>query len=363
MRTAVARRTAPLALAAVVVTAAAAGTAGTALADAPPGTWTATEITGLTAPALYGVTAPDRGHAWAVGTQSSSSAPLILSYRNGAWTPQAAPAGTAPELVDVASGGPSNVWAVGQGGGDTSAKALHWNGGAWKAVDYPRPLPMAVSVDSRGKAWSIGSNADGSGAAVYRRSGGAWADKGFALPDRGIVDALAARTPKDVWVGGATSTSADGLWHYDGTSWTQMDIPDNWPHWVLQIVALSPKDVWFYTIPQDPLFSGPDLVHWDGTAFTVTKTPSPSAKVSTYAQDVGFLGDIASDGRGGIWLQDSRTAYYRHFDGTTWTDVPRPANDLGGWPQVYDVAQVGRTQSVWGVGPGAGDRLLIDRFR
>ena len=59
----------------------------------------------------------------------------------------------------------------------------------------------------------------------------------------------------------------------------------------------------------------------------------------------------------------SRTAYYRHFDGTTWTSVPRPANDLGGWPQVYDLAQVGRTASVWGVGPGAGDRLLIDRFR
>ncbi|MBD2894486.1 hypothetical protein amrb99_34110 [Actinomadura sp. RB99] len=363
MRTALARRTAPLALAAAaVVTATAAGTSGTALADAPPGAWTSTDVTGLTAPALYGVTAPDRGHAWAVGTQSSSSAPLILSYRHGAWTPQAAPAGTAPELVDVASGGPSNVWAVGQGGGAATAKSLHWNGRAWKAVDYPRPQPMAVSVDSRGKAWSIGSNTDGSGAAVFRRSGGTWADKGLSLAGGGMLDALAARTPKDVWAGGL-GPSGDGLWHYDGTGWTQMDIPGDWPQWVLQIVALSPDDVWFYTIPQDPLFSGPDLVHWDGTAFTVTKTPSPYEQVRPFAQDVGFLGDIASDGRGGVWLQDSRTAYYRHFDGTAWTSVPRPANDLGGWPPVYDLAQVGRTASVWGVGPGAGNRLLIDRFR
>jgi hypothetical protein len=362
VRTLPARRTASLALAAALAGAGVTGMTGTARADAPPGAWTATEVTGPAAPALYGVTAPDRGHAWAVGTQSSSSAPLILSYRHGAWTQQAAPAGTAPELVDVASGGPSNVWAVGQGGGDATAKALHWNGRAWKAVAYPRPLPMAVSVDSRGRAWSIGSNADGSGAAVFRRTGGAWTDKGLALASGTLLDALAARTPKDVWAGGATS-SGDGLWHYDGTSWTQMDIPGDWPHWVLQVAALSPDDVWFYTLPQDPLFSGPTLVHWDGTAFTVTKTPSPYEQVSTYAQDVGFLGDIAPDGRGGVWPQDSRTAYYRHFDGTAWTSVPRPANDLGGWPQVYDLAQVGRTASVWGVGPGAGDRLLIDRFR
>ncbi|QKG21979.1 hypothetical protein [Actinomadura verrucosospora] len=363
MRTALARRTAPLALAAAVAgTLTGAGLTGTALADAPSGAWTATEITGLTAPALYGVTAPGRERAWAVGTQSSASAPLILSYRHGAWTPQAAPAGTAPVLVDVASGGPSNVWAVGQGGGDATAKSLHWNGRAWKAVAYPRTQPMAVSVDSRGKAWSVGSNTDGSGAGVFRRTGGTWTDKGLALTGGGMLDALAARTPKDVWAGGLGS-SGDGLWHYDGTAWTQMDIPGDWPHWVLQIVALSPKDVWFYTLPQDPLFSGPDLVHWDGTAFTVTKTPSPYGQVRTFAQDVGFLGDIASDGRGGVWLQDSRTAYYRHFDGTAWTDVPRPGGGTGGAPQVYDLAQAGRTASVWGVGPGAGDRLLIDRFR
>ncbi|MGP4022337.1 hypothetical protein [Actinomadura sp. 3N407] len=354
MKPGLVRRVVPLAVAAVLVSPI------PAFADAPSGEWRHVQVTGLESPALYGVSAPNRGHAWAVGSQASGSEPLVLRWRHGTWTPQSVPEGTAPELVDVDARHPADVWAVGQGGGDATAKSLHWNGRTWTAVPHPSETPMAVSIDSRGSAWSAGIGADGS--KVFRYRAGEWADQGLTVPSGALLNAIAARTPEDVWVGGAPSSGGGtALWRYDGESWNHMSWPSTWPHWVLQIVPVGPDDVWFYTLPMDPLFSGPELVHWDGSAFTATKTPSPYERVGTFASDVGFLGDIASDGRGGIWLQDSQSRYYRHYDGATWTNVPRPP--AAGWPYMYDLEQIGRTGSLWGAGLGAGDLLNIDRFR
>ncbi|TDC97268.1 hypothetical protein [Actinomadura sp. 7K507] len=339
-----ARAAVPVAAAALLVSPA------PALADAPPGEWRSIEVTGLQSPRLYGVTAPNRGNAWAVGTQAGYSEPLMLRWRGGAWRPQAVPEGTAIELVDVDARHPADVWAVGQG--DTTAKSLHWNGRAWTAVPHPADTPMAVSIDSSGSAWSVG-NYDPVGGGVFRYEDGEWADQGLTVPFGFPFNAIAARTPRDVWAGGAA-----GLWHYDGETWQQMAWPYESASWILQIVAVSADDVWFWTLPRGPLFPPPELVHWDGESVTKTVPPDHGG-MGTFADDIGFLGDIASDGRGGVWLQENRGGRYLHYDGATWTAIPRP----GANNQVFDLEQMGGTQSIWSVGLGTGDLLNTDRFR
>lgn len=351
MRSVLFRRAVPLAVAAVLVTPA------TALAGAPRGEWRSIEVTGLQSPRLYGVTAPNRGHAWAVGTRADYSEPLMLRWRGHGWRPQPMPEGTPPELVDVDARHPADVWAVGQGGGDATG-SLHWDGRNWTLVPHPADTPMAVSIDSRGSAWSVG-NYDAGGGGVFKYDDGEWIDQGLTVPAGLPLNAIAARTPRDVWAGGMA-----GLWHYDGESWEQMSWSDERGGWVMQIVAAKAGDTWFWTMPVGPLFPPPELVHWDGDTFTVIKPPPlSSGGVGTFADDVGFLGDIAADGRGGIWLQDNRGRGYLHFDGTTWTSVPQPTDESGRRSLVFDLEQIGRTRSVWGVSLGIGDALHIDRFR
>ncbi|WP_146778866.1 hypothetical protein [Actinomadura craniellae] len=343
------RRTVPLALAGALVTA----LPGRALAEPPPGQWVPAATPALAAPAaLHGVTAPNRRAAWVVGSEAGATVPVVLRWNGTAWDRQAVPAGTAPELVDVDARGPANAWAVGQSANPADVRALRWNGRAWRAVPYPLAKPLGVSVDSGGTAWSVGCTE--SDCAVLQRQGGDW-----VRHDPGISpSAIAARTPHDVWAGGTGGPLA----RYDGTAWTPVPLPGQWPHWVLQILPLAANDVWVYTLPFDPLFSGPRVLHWDGTTWTEHQPPPPSSlqQVGALADDPGFLGGIASDGRGGLWLQTNRDTYYHHFDGTTWTRVPR-TQPIPTRPTMYGLAQIGNTRSLWAAGHGP--TPLIERFR
>lgn len=353
------RRTVPLVLAATVP-----GVifSGQAFAAPPPGEWTVSTPPALTQPAaLYGISAPRPDTAWAVGSEANGTGPVILRWDGRAWSRTPVPAGTAPELVDVAARGPERAWAIGQSGEAGDTRALRWNGRAWKAVPYPSDLPLALSVDSGGAAWSVGCAGGISDCAVLHHRNGAWIrrEPGFAIAPLTV----AARTPGDVWIGGNSEGGRSPLGRYNGETWEPVSFPSQWPTMVLQILPVAADDVWVYTLPFDPDFSGPTLMHWDGSTWTEHRPPRPggSQPVRAFVEDPGFLGNIASDGRGGIWLQTNQTGFHQHFDGTDWTEVPR-STPIPGGPVIYDLAQVGGTRSIWGAGHGAGTPV-IERFR
>ncbi|MFC6880091.1 MULTISPECIES: hypothetical protein [Actinomadura] len=349
-----ARRTAvPLALAAASVVAA----GSQALAAPPKGAWTSS-VPALTRPAaLYGVAAPKRQVAWTVGSEAKGTKPVVLRWDGTTWKRDAVPGGIAPEIVGVASNGKRNAWAIAQSGAPDDARSLHWDGLSWKAVPYPLPLPLAVSVDSGGTAWSAGCAEQQNDCAVLQYKGGQWV-RHPALP----LATVAARTPRDVWAGGAGDwTDKTGLRHYDGRTWTKVEFPTQWSQWILQIVPVSAREVWVYTLPQDPLFSGPTLMRLKDGVWTEHKPPRPTVQARASIIGNGFLGRIAPDGRGGVWLQTNQTDSYQHFDGTSWTKVPRSL-PFDGAPFMYGLAQVGSSRTVLGAGYG-GAVPVIERFR
>ncbi|WP_018657302.1 hypothetical protein [Actinomadura flavalba] len=353
MRTAL--RTTRTLLAATAVTLAVGLVPGQAAAAPPPGTWTAVPYPALAQPGarLHGITAPGPRTGFAVGTEDGESEPVALRRVGATWTRQALPATAPPNLVDVDARSPADAWAVGQSPDPATPRALHWNGLRWKTDPLPLPTPIAVSVDSSGRPWVAGTKGgEGDGSAVYRRTGAGWV-KSLDLPPGELLDAISARTPRDVWAAGSGGGTL-ALHHYDGTAWRAVSYPASWPQWVLQIEQVAADDVWFYVLPMDPMFSGPNLVHWDGTAFTAHRVPRGAGGVTAAISDPGFLGDLAADGRGGVWVSRNDDGRLHHFDGAAWTSVPNPAPG-----QVYDLARVRGTRQVW----GAGTSPSILRFR
>jgi hypothetical protein len=226
------------------------------------------------------------------------------------------------QVIAAAATSPTDVWAF--TAGVFWSRALRWNGHAWTVM----------------REWP------------YRQIGGA-----------------AVLGPDNVWVfGEPVIPGADlGAWHYNGRTWTQSpggsDLEGG--------SALSADDVW--------AFDGPDVAHWNGAAWTRTSVASllpPRNQFNApqvtgiYAQspdsvyaigngnqtddggplvvlhyngttwakvaegNYGFgtapLQDIASDGRGGLWLpmpgSDGQRSYLLHYSGGTLTPVPLPVS-------------------------------------
>ncbi|WP_030172886.1 hypothetical protein [Spirillospora albida] len=356
------RAATPITLTALATALLAATPAAPAAADPPDGAWTST-VPALTQPAaLYGVTAPRTRTAWAVGSESDGTVPVVLRWDGSSWTRDPLPPGTAPALMGVSSNGPRNAWAVGQSSDPADTRSLHWDGRSWKPVPYPLPTPLAVSVDSRGGAWSAGCQTEAD-CAVLKYTGGAWTEQDIGLDPLPLAT-VAARTPRDVWAGGSGDASdPTALRRFDGRTWQDIDFPTRWPQWILQILPVDRDDVWVLTMPFDPLFSGPTLMRYKDGTWTEHKPPRPAAAAARFTPaDPGFLGRIAADGRGGVWFQGNQAAVYQHFDGTAWTSVERALPPGGGIPSIYELTQVGRGRTVLGVGHTTREPV-IERFR
>lgn len=118
----------------------------------------------------------------------------------------------------------------------------------------------------------------------------------------------------------------------------------------MEIAPVSAREVWLYEMPLDPLFSGPKLARWKNGAFTEYAIPPAGSGggLGTLSADPGFLGSLAPDGRGGVWVQTNRGGEFLHFDGADWTRVARPASQ----GYLWDLAQAPHTRTVWAAGDG-----------
>ncbi|MFB4304491.1 hypothetical protein [Actinomadura sp. GTD37] len=319
---------------------------------AGPGGWTTQPIPGAQQPdlAINAIAAPARRSAFAVGVESgpAGQAPVALRWDGGAWQRVPVPAGMAPNLVDVAARTPARAWAIAQSTSSAGAPlVMRWDGLAWQAVDAPVGEWVALDLDGSGRPWMVGGEVDdhlGPLTSVYRRDQTGWT-RLLHEPLQSTFTAISVRTASDVWLGGYGN-----LRHFDGTTWTDHTIKDStgYPHWVLQIEQVSAQEVWFLTVSTHPLDMAARLMRWDGTGFTEHRLPGPSSEVGTRSA-IGFLGSLAADGHGGLWVGDGMYRTLRHFDGTTWTvaDVP-----MQGSNQIQALARVPHGRTVW-----AGGRL------
>ena len=195
-------------------------------------------------------------------------------------------------LVQVSAGSASGAWAVGYHGGAGTFRTLtqRWDGARWAVVPSPSPSPFdnvltGVATLSQTSAWAVG----------YDSAGGY---------HRALIE------------------------HWDGTAWRVVPAPRAGPRdsdlW--GVAALSASNAWAVGNENIGAFRFRPLVeHWNGTAWTVVRVPSPPL-TGTGATLSGIAATSARD----IWAvgnYDTGTRFQpliEHFNGAHWSLIPAP---------------------------------------
>jgi hypothetical protein len=185
-------------------------------------------------------------------------------------------------LHDVVALSATEGWAVGATGLDpvspTTALVQRWDGVAWTAVEAPSPGSEhneLLAVDDAGpnEVWAVGRTASGFG------------DRPLAL-------------------------------RFEGTEWTQVDLPSEVTGVLTGVAAISPSDVWVVGFAGDPaaLLERALLLHWDGVLWENVEPGRAVGGGRSLLRDVEAL--AATD----VWAtgyRQNRPLFIR-FDGEAW---------------------------------------------
>jgi hypothetical protein len=145
---------------------------------------------------------------------------------------------------------------------------------------------------------------------------------------------------------------------WNGTSWQQVAMAQPATrHVLLQAVAdLGSDDAWAVgflgdVAPQTSSPSGGLVEHWDGTRWLIASTPGSSAET---------LSAVAGTGPDDVWVAGSMnlggpppagdSAFFEHFDGTSWQTVPGPPGNFTEDPVQVTAMAALSPSDVWAVG-------------
>lgn len=182
----------------------------------------------------------------------------------------------------------------------------------------------------------------------------------MAVP--GAFAGVSADGPDDVWAVGLDSRLPDH-WttlaeHWDGSAWTRFRTPS--PGALLSslndVVAISPEDAWAVGesasqiggVGQQTL-----IEHWDGTSWARVKSPTPAGTEV-------YLTGVSAAAVDDVWAvgyysppNTPRHTLSLHWNGTTWQRVPTPSPSE---ESVLEGVTVVGPDDVWAAGYFLGDR-------
>jgi len=225
------------------------------------------------------------------------------------------PAGASGVLNAIGGSGPDDLWAVGYTlSADQSQESLlieHFNGTQWKIV----PFPAQESACDSG------------------------------LSDCFLdATAVAASAPDDAWLAGNVAQPNDTqhvLAHWNGTSWKLATAPclegtavaacnpeGTDLNELTGLTVLSPADAWASGSEgnvNDQNFHIPYVLHWNGSTWSLTKTPNLGGEGS-------LLNAISAVSASDIWavgqtqqLNGAIQTLTEQFNGTAWAVVASPS--------------------------------------
>lgn len=225
-------------------------------------------------------------------------------------------------LLSVAGTSASDVWAVGAEAGKGGV-VLHYDGTAWTRMATSQAYDLWWVHVFGPNDVMIG----GAGSTILR-----WDGTSFT---RMTTPGLAATTvfgiwgssSSDVWAAGQRSGRYGFLWHYDGSAWTDVPLPDDVPlddagelPGLFKVWGRGPTDV--YAVGGHGL-----MMHWDGSAWSVipTETTETLFTVTGDADEVVVVGGggngVVLDGSGksvGPAAAPLLQGVTKAPDGTTW---------------------------------------------
>ncbi|WP_460068194.1 hypothetical protein [Streptomyces sp. YKOK-I1] len=208
-----------------------------------------------------------------------TSSPKLWQKSGTTWK-QLTPAADA-EVGVLAGTATDDLWVFGSRYATTgSYRFNHYDGTSWTSNLNPEPKNAEVldaQAVSRTSVWAVG-NYRGEGSAWYPMvthwNGSAWTTTKFTGID-GEFETLDVNSDTDIWAVGFRNKggTADGhyqglVMHYDGTSWTEVSIPEvSGENYILrEVISNGPNDAW--------VAAGSKVSHWDGTAWSRRDTPA-----------------------------------------------------------------------------------------
>ena len=257
--------------------------------------------------------------------------------------------------------------------------------GRWVIVHSENPGQaengrLAIAATSINDAWAVGNYSNqhlvtqGGNALIEHWNGSAWsAVKSPQTPlESSILNGVAAISPTDAWaVGYSFSTSNSNeqqtlIEHWNGTAWTIVKSPNPAPGSDLfAITALSATDIWAVGVYSHRL--GTSLVsrtlieHWNGTAWTVVQSQNPGSGfnyltgiAALSADDIWAVGFSSS----GQTVQGMQEVLIEHWDGTSWKVVQGQSPGTNG--NVLSEVTAISANDVWAVGSTSGSAPETD---
>ena len=252
---------------------------------------------------LYGVTAISAANVWAVGyyVNTTGVTQTLIEHWNGtSWSvvTSPSPATGNNELFSVSAASASSIWTVGFLTNNTSQTPSdqtlieHWNGTSWSVVKSPNPGSSSdhlngVTAVSTSDVWAVGNGKTSSGKTLIEHwNGTSWSVVASPSPGSGgdfrAVDAVSAG---NVWaVGYYLSNSSSILTlveRWNGASWQVVKSANIGTSPSFNAVAaVSANDVWAvgsYHNPNSNEFFQTLTEQWNGTKWSVVKSPSPGS--------------------------------------------------------------------------------------
>jgi alpha-tubulin suppressor-like RCC1 family protein len=321
-------------------------------------------IVGLKDVIFSSVAAGSATDAWAVGASdalSANSQPLAEHWDGHAWSTVAVPmpaGATGARLDGVDEVNSGDVWAVGNMTTSAGAERTlieHFDGTAWAVVPSPNPRTGPGASDelkgiggtSAGDLWAVGEYSDGqnfNAMLFVHWNGTAWSfvKEPAALHASAFGNAVTVLSPTDAWAVGENGLQTATLSaHWNGTAWSF--VPTPFPqdgadpqNFLTGVTATGPTDVWasgYEGNVNQQNFNLPYMLHWNGTAWSLTETPNAGTEGSLLSgvtavspTDVWAAGQTGeSDG--------ALLTFTEHFNGQSWSVAPSlDPGELGDGP-------------------------------
>ncbi len=215
-------------------------------------TWSSTPI-GPVSTQWLGIHGTSANDIWAVGTGGA-----IAHFDGSSWAMRNSFTGVTLSSVWAAS--PTTAWAVGAGG-----TTLRLQAGVWNLIAQPTGAGTSFT-----RVWGSSANdvwAVGSGNKLIRSSGSTWFES--TIPANQAVADVFGVSGNRVWLATRTGTAV----FYNGLQYTTLT---GWPQGIFQLWGTSETDL--YAAAQ----SGTGLFHFDGITWSPVDIPSATDFLSVH---------------------------------------------------------------------------------
>jgi len=207
----------------------------------------------------------------------------------------------------------------------------HWNGTAWTVTPSPAHAPFRELVGVACTS-ATGCFAVGDAGLVAQWNGSTWSIAPFGQKSsQSVLFSVSCPAANRCFAAGEYLAN-DGvkvlIEQFDGTSWTiaNVPIPAGAPNSaLLGISCTSVNDCTAVGLYQQDASTNPTLIeHWDGKAWSIVPSPSPTGAFATQLTNVSCATAKSCNAIGLSITGTGTNTFGEHWNGTAWSIVPVP---------------------------------------